>query len=78
MKLTTHLYLVPKLTMHGAIHPFPHTFSWRGTYSRTGTIYLTFFTQPPIQWVPGTRSLGVKQPEREADHSPPSCVEVKE
>jgi hypothetical protein len=25
-------------------------------------------TQPPIQWVPGTLSLGVKRPGREADH----------
>jgi hypothetical protein len=29
-------------------------------------------TQPPIQWVPGSFSLGVKLPGREADHSPPS------
>jgi hypothetical protein len=35
-------------------------------------------TQPPIQWVPGALSLGVKLPGREADHSPPSSVEVKE
>jgi hypothetical protein len=35
-------------------------------------------TQPPIQWVPGTLSLGVKRPAREADHSPPSSAEVKE
>jgi hypothetical protein len=34
--------------------------------------------QPPIQWVPGALSLGVKRPEREADHSPPSSAEVKE
>jgi hypothetical protein len=34
-------------------------------------------TQPPIQWVQGTLSLGVKRPEREADHSPPSRAEVK-
>jgi hypothetical protein len=34
-------------------------------------------TQPPIQWVPGVLSLGVKRPGREADHSPPSIVEVK-
>jgi hypothetical protein len=26
-------------------------------------------TQPPIQWVPGALSLGVKRPGREADHS---------
>jgi hypothetical protein len=29
-------------------------------------------TQPPIQWVPGALSLGVKQQGREADHSPTS------
>jgi hypothetical protein len=34
-------------------------------------------TQPPIQWVPGALSLGVKRPEREADHLPPSSAEVK-
>jgi hypothetical protein len=35
-------------------------------------------THPPIQWVPGALSLGVKLPGREADHSPPSSAEVKE
>jgi hypothetical protein len=35
-------------------------------------------TQPTIQWVPGSLSLGVKWPGREADHSPPSSAEVKE
>jgi hypothetical protein len=34
-------------------------------------------TKPPIQWVPGALSLGVKRPGREADHSPPSSAEVK-
>jgi len=34
-------------------------------------------TQPPIQWVPGTLSLGVKRPEREAAHSHVSSAEVK-
>jgi hypothetical protein len=34
-------------------------------------------TQPPIQWVPGALSLGVKWPGREVDHSPPSSAEVK-
>jgi hypothetical protein len=33
--------------------------------------------QPPIQWVLGALSLGVKRPGREADHSPPSSAEVK-
>jgi hypothetical protein len=34
-------------------------------------------TQPPIQWVPGALSMGVKWPGGEADHSPPSSAEVK-
>jgi hypothetical protein len=34
-------------------------------------------TQPPIKWVSGALSLAVKRPGREADHSPPPIVEVK-
>jgi hypothetical protein len=34
-------------------------------------------TQPPIQWVRGSLSLGVKRPGRLADHSRPSSAEVK-
>jgi hypothetical protein len=34
-------------------------------------------TQPPIQWVPGAVSPGVKRLEREADHSPPTSAKVK-
>jgi hypothetical protein len=34
-------------------------------------------TQPPIQWVTGALSLGVKRPGREADQSPPSSAAVK-
>jgi len=33
-------------------------------------------TQCPIQWIPGTPTPEVKQPGREADHSPPSSAEV--
>jgi hypothetical protein len=35
-------------------------------------------TQPPIHWLPGVISLGVKRSRCEADHSPPSSAEVKE
>jgi hypothetical protein len=35
-------------------------------------------TQSPIQCEPGALSLGVKRPENETDHSPPSSAEVKE
>jgi len=34
-------------------------------------------TQSHIQWAPGALFPGVEQLEREADHSPPSTVEVK-
>jgi hypothetical protein len=33
--------------------------------------------QPPIQWVSGDLSLGVKRPSREADYSPPFSAEIK-
>jgi hypothetical protein len=33
--------------------------------------------QHPIQWVNGALSSGIKRPGREADDSPPTCVEVK-
>jgi hypothetical protein len=34
-------------------------------------------TQPPIKWIPGALSLGVKLKGREADYSPPASAEVK-
>jgi hypothetical protein len=34
-------------------------------------------TRPPIQWITGALSLGVKRQERETDHSPPSSAEVR-
>ena len=33
--------------------------------------------RPPIEWVTRVLTAGVQQPEREAGHSPPSIVEVK-
>jgi len=35
-------------------------------------------TQPPIQWLPGVLSLGIKRQAREADDSPQSSAEVEE
>jgi hypothetical protein len=35
-------------------------------------------TYPPVRRVSETLSLGIKQPECEADHSPPSSAKVKE
>jgi hypothetical protein len=35
-------------------------------------------TQPPIQWVLGALSLGVRRPGHEVDHSSPSSAMVKE
>jgi len=34
-------------------------------------------SQPPIQWVQGALSLGVKRPEREPDHSLPFSAKLK-
>jgi hypothetical protein len=34
-------------------------------------------TQPPLHWVPGALSPGVKQPGREVDNSPPTSAEIK-
>jgi hypothetical protein len=34
-------------------------------------------TQPPIQWVQGALSPGVKRQGHEADHSPPTSAKVK-
>jgi hypothetical protein len=34
-------------------------------------------SHPPVQWVRGALSPVVKQPGREADHSPPTSAEVK-
>jgi hypothetical protein len=38
VKLTTHLLLVPRSRMRGAIPPPPNTSSWRGGYFSKGTI----------------------------------------
>jgi hypothetical protein len=60
---------------------------WSGFDSRMGLGIFLFDTmsspalrptQPPIQWVAGAFSLGIKRPDHEADHSPPSSAEVKE
>jgi hypothetical protein len=54
-------------------HPFIHKIKKKKKNSRAYEYLVT-----PIQWVPGALSLGAKRPGREADHSPPSSVEVKE
>jgi hypothetical protein len=33
-------------------------------------------TQPPIKWVPGALSPGVKRPRPETDHSPQTNAEI--
>jgi hypothetical protein len=54
-----------------AVFRFPADATDSGSTPALGSI------QPPIQWVPGPLSPAVKRPGREADHSPPSSVEVK-
>jgi hypothetical protein len=39
-------------------------------------MYVWGTTQPPIQWVPGAFSLGVKRPGRETGHSHESSAKV--
>jgi hypothetical protein len=48
--MTTHLLLVPKLRMRGAIPPLPHTPAWRGAWLSTGTT-LPFLLIPPQHFV---------------------------
>jgi hypothetical protein len=40
VKLTTHLRLVPRLTLHEAISPLLHTFSWRGACLSIGYVFM--------------------------------------
>jgi hypothetical protein len=57
----------------------------RGSISGSGKIFLLskaskpalWYTKPPIQWVIGTLSPGVKRQKREADRSPLASAEVK-
>jgi hypothetical protein len=46
------------------------------TYNNTITQYPCLCV-PPIQWAPGDLSPELKRPGREADHSPPTSVQVK-
>jgi hypothetical protein len=46
------------------------------TYNNTITQYPCFGV-PPIQWVPGDFSPGLKRPGCEADPSPPTSAQVK-
>jgi hypothetical protein len=46
------------------------------TYNNTITQYPCFCV-PPIQWVLGDFPPELKRPGREADHSPPTSVQVK-
>jgi hypothetical protein len=49
---------------------------WKFLFTTTSRLPLGR-TQTPIQWVTVSLSLGVKQPKREAEHSPASNAEVK-
>jgi hypothetical protein len=75
--LTAHIDVVSKLGMSGVKPPSHHTSSQRDAQLYTGTFFTALGpTQPPSQWVPRGSFPGVKRPEREADHSHPSSVEV--
>jgi len=38
-----HFYLVPRLRMHGAIHPLPHASSWCCALVRNGDIFMAWY-----------------------------------
>jgi hypothetical protein len=46
-------------------------------HSSVAKVIILMPTQPPIQWVPGALSLGVKQLGHEAYHLSPSSAKVK-
>jgi hypothetical protein len=51
---------------------------WEGNVARMGKMKTEYKVMVGMDtWIPGLLSLGVKRPEREADHSPPSSAEVK-
>jgi hypothetical protein len=68
--LKIHYYLCKTL-------PLIPTLSQMNPHPASLRCILILSSQPPIQWVPGALSLGVKWPEREADYLPPSIDEVK-
>jgi len=43
MKLTTHLYLIPTLRMHGALPLLPHMSSWCGSYLSKGYVFMAWY-----------------------------------
>jgi hypothetical protein len=50
--------------------------TWRILFT-TAFVLVLGLTQSPIQWVQRALIPGVKRPGSEADHSPPSSVEVE-
>jgi hypothetical protein len=79
---------IPPLSHMSSLHDIALGYGLddRGFQSRQGLEIFLFTTvsrpireptQPPIPWVPGALSLGVKRPGRETDQSPPSSAKVK-
>jgi len=51
VKLTTHLHLVQRLRMRGAVPPLPYKSLWRGAHLSTGTtLSLTTLRQSSVFW----------------------------
>jgi hypothetical protein len=78
LRIRGSLSAVP-IYLHGVVLRHRHNFAFTFAFLFT-TAFRTALgpTQPPIQWIPGALSLGVKRQGREADHSPSSNAEVKE
>jgi hypothetical protein len=54
-----------------------HSITWQYLYLAMYVGPALGSTQPPIQWVSGALSPGVKRPGPEVEHSPPNSAEVK-
>lgn len=60
VKPSTHLHLVSKIKMRGAVPPLPHITSWNGTVLSTETAYLLSQRLPNEAWQKYRRDLCAK------------------
>jgi hypothetical protein len=75
-------YLHSPITLHGVLVKLSTSYffeAWNLVNQDNFALPLHLGSnRPPIQWVPGALSLGLKWLGREADHISPTSAEVKE